>query len=407
MQNNHDVLKASRAEEAARARLSSTRSQFFPKIDLKVDAGTFHDRIPQPGDLSIPLVPRDRNSYIALISVSQSIFSGFQRSSALRRYEADEKSADLNLEIAKEQAIEEVIGLYFGVQLYENQIVAEKEIKVFRENQLKVVEHRLREGAATELQQLQALYAVKQQVPRIQKLEADVSLYRLKLYRRLNLPLDGVYRLTDPLPTSGSPIAFNLPTLSEAYDFALKNSLRIRKLEFQFQSLQAESGEAFASHLPTVNLDLSAGTNAYLRQDIATPNSLAYGAQIKLKVPLFSGLDSFSDRTMWNARLEELKEERAKLREILLNELNDSYRQLEMSNNRIEASKVNTDLTLRAVKAAQQSYRVGRVTLPDVLNAYNANLEAKKESIQDAYDRIMALFHIKSLLGLGAKVDDK
>ena len=406
LKNNHDVLKAADALEGAHAKLSSARSQFFPKIDFEFGAGTFHDRIPQPGDVAVPLVPRDRNNYVAQLNLSQNIFAGFQHSSATRRYDAEVQAASLTLEIAKEQAIEEVIGLYFAVQLYEDQIEAEKEVQVFRENQLKEVEHRLRQGTATDLQQLQALYAVKQQVPKLQQLETELSSKRLDLYRRLNLPLDGVYTLTDPLPTSGIPIPFTLPTLPEALDFALKNNFRVKKLDFQFQSLQAESGEALAKNLPSLSLELSAGTNAYQQQDFATANSLAYGAQIKLKAPLFSGLDSVSDRKLWHSRLDELKEERAKLREILLNGLNETYRRVEMSTNRIEASRVNLDLTRRGVQRAQHFYTLGRATLPEVLGAYTAHLEAKKESIQDTFDRLIAIFHIKSLLGLGTKFDE-
>lgn len=404
---DHDVQKAARAVEAAGAKLSSARSQFFPSVGAEIDAGTFHDRNPIPGDTSIPLVPRDRNSYVALLTLSEPLFSGFASSSAMTRYKALETSSELDLEIAKENTIEKIISLYYGVQLYERQIAAENEIQALRENQLEQVNARFKQGAATDLQQLQALYSVKQQVPKIQALEAQLSSTRLKLYRELNLPLDQTYVLTDPLPQSiGTPVTFKLPALPEALDFALRNSLQIRKIEAQFVAIQGQGGQALAPHLPTLSLQLTAGTDAYERQDIATADSLAYGAELILKIPLFSGLDSVSDRAYWRSQLEELKEERAKLRETLLDQLNDTYRQLELTSSRIEASQVNLELTTRAVQRAQSFYRTGRATLTDVLNSYGNNLDARKQALQDTYDRIVALFHIKALLGLGATFDE-
>ena len=400
---NHDVLKAAHVLQASKAKLSTTRSQLFPKIELEVDAGTFHDRQPIPGDVGIPKAARDRNSYIAQLRFSQSLFAGFKNSSSIERYGAEENGSQLDLEIAKEKAIEDTIRLYFGVQLLEKQISAEKEVQSLRENQLKDIDRRFSQGRATDLQQLQARYWVKQQVPKILMLETDLSSQRLKLYRTLNLPLDRTFDLTDRLPANtGDPISFKLPTLPEALDYALRNSLRIRKLETQFQSLQAQSGEGLAPHLPSLDLELTAGTNAYQRFDIASSDSLAYGAELKLKVPLFSGLDSMSDHSYWRSRLDELKEDRARLRETLLEELNETYRRLEMSSHRIEASRANLDLTERAVRKSEDFYKMGRATLNEVLDAYGAMLEARKQSAQDVYDRIVALFHIKSLLGLGA-----
>src|SRR5262249_7369874 len=85
LENNHEVLRAARGLQAAQAKLSSARSQFFPKLDLSLDAGTFHDRVPQPGDSVVPLISRERNAYNAQLTVTQNLFSGFQHSSAVQR----------------------------------------------------------------------------------------------------------------------------------------------------------------------------------------------------------------------------------------------------------------------------------------------------------------------------------
>lgn len=405
---DHAVNKAAHALDGAKARLASARGKYFPKIDLELNAGTFHDRNAIPGDLQIPSVARDRNNYLAQVKFSQPIFSGFGHSSTMSKREYEQKVKELELDIAKETAIEQTIALYFGVQLLEKQIRSEKEAQVMRESQRKEIGERTRHGAATDLQQLQAEYAVKQQVPKILELETDLSTKRLRLYRALNLPLGDTFELTDLLPDRiEGPLAFKLPDLPHALDYALRNSLRIRKLEAEVHATQSESGESLAPHLPRLDLELSAGSNAFQRADIASSDSLAYGAQLKLVVPLFSGLESLSDRSYWRARLDELTEERARLRESILDELNETYRKLEMTSHRLEASRVNLELTERAVKKAREFYRMGRSTLTEVLDAYSANLEAKKQGAQDIYDRVVALFRVKSILGLGASYDEK
>ncbi len=180
----------------------------------------------------------------------------------------------------------------------------------------------------------------------------------------------------------------------------MKNNPNFAKYEAQLTLLQNETGEIMSKHLPLLDLVVNGGTNAYQRPDIGTNDSLVYGVELRLTVPLFSGLDSFSERSERQSKLNAMKEARTEFRESFLEQLNDAYRKFELASTRWDADKVNLELTEKAVNKARGFYRAGRATLADLLDSDNRFLEARRTATQTKYDRVVGLYRIKSLLGV-------
>ena len=387
---------------AAQASAGVAKGSFFPELSAGVTAGTYHDRLTQPGDTSVPLVARDRNAYVAELKASQSIFAGFRDSSNLAAANAQKKVAEKDLEIVKYDIVEQVIQLYFGAQLDLRNLAAEKEIHAMREQQLKEVDSRFRQGSATILDKLQAEYALKAQDPEITVVEADLDSKKIRLARLIGLPLDQSFALKSEFNDAIiDSVLSKLPQFAAGLDFALKNNPHFSKYEAQLSVLQSQSSQSMSKHLPTLDFLVNAGTNAYARYDIGTTDSLTYSAEVKLTVPLFSGLTSFSERAEWQSKLDALKEERASFRENFLDQLNDAYRKLQVASSKLEAQTVNVKLADLTVKQARGFYGLGRAKLSDVLDSYSRALQAKKNLAQAMYDRVFALYHIKTALGAG------
>lgn len=401
LSNSHEVKQSKESYEAAEAAVRRVRSSFYPKVSAEVTAGTYHDRVPLPGSTSVPTTPTDRNNYVAGLKLSQSLFAGFRDASAFARVTTERTLADKELQIAKENMAQTVIQLYFGIQLLLRNIESEKEVKTLRAQQYDEVKNKMLHGSATELAALQVEYTLKAQQPQISALEADLESRKLKLARLMGFSLDQSYKLKSDLPDASVPLlTTQLPAFSDAFEFALKNNPNFAKYELQLTQLQNQTGEVLSKHLPTLDFIVNGGTNAYQRFDIGSSDSLTYSAELKLTVPLFSGLDSFAERSEQQSKLNALKEARSAYRESVLEQLNDAYRQLELASTKWEADKVNLVLTEKTVSKARAFYRMGRATLAEVLDSYSQFLTARRSATQTKFDRVVALFKIKSLLGV-------
>ncbi len=203
--NSHRVKRSKELLAAAEAAVRTTRASFLPKVSAEVTAGTFHDRVPIPGNTSYPTVPRERNNYVAQLKASQSIFAGFHDSSAYARASSQRLVAEKELQIVKEDTSSEVIQNYFGILLLLKNIESEKETKALRTEQLEQIRHRLASGAAIELASLQVEYALKAQLPQIAALEADLESKKLKLSRLIGIPLNQTFKLKSDLPDASAP----------------------------------------------------------------------------------------------------------------------------------------------------------------------------------------------------------
>lgn len=398
LSGSRDVKKAKENLNAAREEQSVARAVFLPTLRFESNVGTLHDRQPNIGDVASPEIARDRNQYDAQLILNQPLFSGLHdfndvraKSAATAEQEWKLKSTALDISI-------HVIELYFGLQLAQAELMAEKEVAKLRQDQWSEVQNRARAGRATELDNLEAEYAVKAQEPTMKSLERDISSKSLKLARIMDLPLDQSFKLTDSLSDIGAVLGgARLPSLGEAYQTAVRESPKLRAAENALQRIDLEYARDSSKHYPDLSFEVVAGYHSNLRAEFGTEDSKQYSGMLKLKVPLFSGLSSFDERRVNYARVASAREDLGIARDDLLQQLTDAYSEYELAESKVGAEKKNTELTARAVENAKNLFRAGRTVQTSVLDSYTRDLTARKNYAKALYDRVIALAKIRSL----------
>lgn len=392
------IKKAKADYTVASAESDVARAAFLPTLYLESNLGTLHDREPSPGETTRPLTARDRNQYQAQLVLRQKIFNGFRDLHEVRAKNAARSEGEWQLKSTALDVSLDVIAQYFGLQRARAELEAELQVYKLREQQLSEVKSRAAQGRATSLEALESEYALRSQDPTIKSLRRDIAGASLKLARLTGIGLDESFKLTDDLTDVGAILgSAKIPDLAKAYEDALRESPQLKKSEATLERLDWERAMDTSAHLPTISLEAMGGYRSGLRRDFGTEDSLNYSGMINLSVPLFSGLSSFDERRKNAARMSAATEEQALVREQLLQDLSDAFRDLELAESKVEAGKKNTELSGKAVENAKSLFRNGRVTQSNVLDSYSRDLTARRDYVKSLYDRIMALAKIRSL----------
>ena len=396
-----DIQAARSRLEEAQAGVSLLSSAWFPRINLELKVGTYHDRVPNPGDISIPLTGRDRNQYIGQLVAVQPIFSGFNWSAKRSLAHAQRSYQEADLRLTQATTLRKVIETYFTVQILQRQVIAENEVATLREKQWDQVKMRKQQGRATELETLQAEYAVRSQVPQLRRLETDRDLKALAFAQLIGVTPDTDFTFTDSVDKAAEILEeAALPSLKDALASLLKGNPTLVRAEVKETQSVHEAGVAFAKHLPSLDLRLFAGTNTNLRTNLVSSESLAYGGEVVLVVPLFSGLESLYERRQSRAKMAAAQSELISTRDSLVQAMIRAHRSWEVEKARVVVEKKNIEITRLLITRAEALYSAGRLTLTEVLEAYTNHLAARRAYEQATLEWVLSIIEVKALLGV-------
>jgi outer membrane protein TolC len=405
--NSMDLRRLREEVAEARAVRDGSLSDFLPTIEVFARAGTAKDKDPTQAEPQVD-VPRERNFYAGGLTLRQSIFRGFVDLSEHRAASARIQQKESELAARQSALRREVIEDYFAIQLDLARIQAEEEVQTANQEQLEVAQNRFRAGSVTEVDVLRARYAVEAQRPVIAGLIRDVAKKKLKFAHALGLPLDQPFHLQVSLGQSYQVVErTQLPPVSEAFATALGSNEQVRSLRLDQDLLDFENAKVRGSHWPQLDFVASAETRADQRADIGSPDAERLSAQIEIKMPIFTGFSSFSQRHGSAARSQALAAKFEALKQSILQDLTDHYRSLELSLLRTKSAQTNVELAQKTVARSEAQYRAGRITMTEVLNSYAELLTARKDFAQAMFDGISASARIQEMTGGGLQISDK
>lgn len=400
LKNNRDIIKARANLKQSEYSIDSSYSHFFPKINVSLSAGTYHDKMPLEDEKTSPTVARDRNQYQAAITLNQNIFSGFKDSSSLKKSKLQKNENVLKLKATTNNILLQVTTLYYEIELKQTELKAEQEVYTLRKRQLADSISKKREGRSTKLQLLQAEFAVKAQEPTIKIIKNDIAKKTLELSKLIGLDFNQKIKLKPSLNQTYQMLikAPKIP-LVKAYEQALKNNPTLQTLIIGYDKSKVLSSESTSRHFPKVNLSLTANTSTNYRNNIASQDSASYGGEVTVSVPIFTGLSSFSERKEIAESLLQKRQSIIQEKENLLEQINSIYRDIEILNYKLKADEANLALINETVKQSKDLFSVGRATMTEVLDSYSKQLKTRKEISQSKFNRIIAHLKLKTLLG--------
>lgn len=394
--------------EAAQTSITRGVTSFFPSVDATLSAGTFHDKLPLANDSLEVESARDRNQYEGQVKLTQPLFSGFKSLSDVRAARSDRDAKSISLALARAEVIEEVVVRYFELQSLSRQLKAEEEVSTFRARQFHEVKSRQAEGRATELEKLQAEYALEAQVPLIETLKTEISAGLVELLQNMGETVGTSVTLADSLEGASAKLdEVTLPPFATAQEQAGKSNFEILKLGAEIDKDQASTGSALARHLPSLDFELFAATKAGRRNEIGTSDTVSYAGQIKVTVPLFSGLSSVWERREAASRRMSLEEDKVSKWNKVTTDLYRRYREWDLAKAQEKAEIVNLRLTAQKIKSANSLYRSGRATITDVQDSYSQDLAARRNLAKAQLDKLRSFFAIKRLTGETIDIENK
>jgi outer membrane protein TolC len=400
LSNSSQTTSAAFTAASADAAVRTARSAFLPTVRIDTSAGTIHDRVQQKWETEAPITARDRNSYQAKVILSQGIFSGLRDWRSLRAASFAAESAHWKERQARAETLASVTQRYFALARLQDELAAERQNLTFRERELSDTKARLAAGRATQLQRLQAEYAVVASRPTTLQLEQQLEDERVRFAQSIGIPLDQKFLLTDTLASANATLAqMKIPTLGQLLERALRENPELRAAESLLQKQRNQASQVVGTHLPDLSLDLYAQTDAGRRRDIATEDTNTWGASLKLSIPVFSGMSSFSQYREAAATVRALEEQTRGQRDTIIADLNKARRGWDVSLERVEASTINLETARAKTAEAQSLWRAGRGLYTDLTQAWADEATARRQLAAARFELIASLTTIQKILG--------
>jgi adhesin transport system outer membrane protein len=386
-----EIKKAERELKVSAAQRDSARSSYLPSLGLELSVGTARDKEMYTDEIERPEFNRDHNFYNSDLVATYNLFRGFSDQNQIGEFQETFEKNKVVLAANRALIRRDVVVTYFKVQLTDLQIKAEQEAKSFRAKQLTEVKNRNRAGAATKLEVLQAQYALKNTEPEIYRLENELNLAVLKLQQLLNLRPDKDVQLSDSLEKAfESSRETKTPELGMLYELALQHNFSLRELRHEMKRLQAELNAGQKSHWPTVDLRFISSSRAFMKDEVFDEDVRTYRGEIAVNIPLFSGLDSFSDRAAIHEKLSSQALDEKIQKDAILRDLTKYAQMRNLSYKEFESGKANLALANESIKQSRDLYEAGSAKLTDVLDAYTQKFTAVKNIGEAMFNHIEA-----------------
>lgn len=386
--NNADLEAALARIVQADAQVRVAGAGLWPAVDAAADAGRDWRNVGRGLNGSM--------SYGAALTASYQVdlFGGIRAGIDVARTAAELSRFDR--ETVALSVVSGVAVTYFQVLQFRNRIaVAERNLEI-AESVLRLVETRVREGAASPLDLYQQRTAVAGQRAALPSLRTQER-QAINALSTLLGEVPGIVTLDDAwlLEIAPPPVAPGMP--SEL----LNRRPDIRTAEARLQAANAQIGVARAAYFPTVELTGRNGYASTVLSGLFDPVGTTYGLAAGIAQTVFDGGRREGQVDVAEARRGELV---AAYRQSVLVAFADVEDALTAAANAESREALQLDAVEQAREAyrlAEARYREGATDLLAVLDAQRSLYQAEDQVVQSRFERLQAAVDLFGALGGG------
>jgi outer membrane protein len=394
VRENNPALKAAAEEiNAADARVTQSRSAYYPQISASAGY-TWLDTVSKMSFGSsgeIQFMPND--NYDAKVTARATLLDFGKRGTTVNLALSGKKTAEQSLALARRELSFQTVQLFYGILfLRENLRVEEKEIAALNKA-LDYTTKRYQAGAATRFDVLST--EVRIAAARNKTLDIKHELRRSELtLRRLTgitenepLTLQGSFSLTPKTPADSGLVA---QALEQRLELQLsRESERAAKLH---RSLAMKQG------LPVVTGSVSWGvTNGYQPDINEMRNNVAAG--LHLEIPLFTGFRTSAERQESAALMRAATQRRIDTEQQVKSDVEETIHALQTASEKITTTEVQVQQAELAARHVRARYENGMATALDLLDTEAALSQAELARLQAAYAYVMNNYTLKRATG--------
>ncbi len=395
VRENNPALKAAAEEmSAANARVTRSRSVYFPQITASAGY-TWLDTVSEMsigGGAPLQFMPHD--NYDAKVTARATILDFGKRGNNVDLALTGRKTAQNSLELARRELSWQTVQLFYGILfLRENLRVEEKQIAALNKA-LEYSTKRYQAGAATSFDLFSTKVRIAAARNRMLDLEHELRRSDLTLHRLTGLA-ENV-----PLTLQGSFAVAARDTHAESGLVAQALEKRIELQLSKENETAAKLHRSLASKegMPVVTGSISYGTTNGYQPDIHEMRNNVSG-NLHLEIPIFTGFRASAERQESMAQLRAATQRRLDTEQQVKTDVAETLHALQTSSEKMTTTEVQVQQAELAAKHARARYENGMATALDLLDTEASLSQAELARLQAAYAYVLNTYTLKRATG--------
>lgn len=392
MQNSLQLISATEESNAAKANIKEAQSAYYPQFGVSAEYQhfTFVPLITL-GNLSMPF--GTANGFDGHASLQLKIYDFGKTSSAVASNRVKSDIAEENTNLTRQRLAFDAIKIFYSILLLRKSLeVQDAELADLEQNR-KLMKSRVRAGAATRYDVLNADVRIALSKSRRIDLANALATQKIQLNRLLGRDEKVSVNVVGELIFT-NPSHDETTLLREGSQKRIELTIALRQRDLA----QEELSGARSGLLP----DLYAGGNAGYKNGYPLefnklfPNA-AFG--VKVEAPIFSG---FRDMAKIEERTAKLKAANASLEDVRISvraDILQAVKDLRSGEEKIAAADAQVEQARDASQRSRSLYNAGSITSREMLDARTALLQVELMRLESLYYSILAGFNLKRAVG--------
>ncbi|RKX61782.1 MAG: hypothetical protein DRP37_03225 [Thermodesulfobacteriota bacterium] len=399
--NNPRITAVLSQVDASKARVSQTRSGFFPRVDISQSFNrttnpmwAFGTKLNQKIITSEDFDPEKLNdpdaidNFAATVSVSMPLYDRGKNWIGLNQAKLDHEAFSLSADRIRQQVIVNIIVSYSDALLaHENLLVVIQTLETAKAH-LKMVRSRFKNGLVVKSDLLRAEVRIAELEQKRLRAQSQVDIANAMLNAAMGVEIDSSFQLQTPLEqTSEKPYL-----LKTWISTSLENRPDLKQIRLQEIIAQKEVKKAKAAHLPGLYLLGSYEINS---EDFSeTGNNYTVGAILRFN--LFSGFDM---QSKVKEAMADVRRTQAMARQLELGikvETRQAFFQAQSAYECIGVAKAAVAQADEGLRIVRNRYENGLFTIVNLLDAEVALQQARNNCLRSlhGFKVAMARLHL-------------
>ncbi|MDP3920286.1 MAG: TolC family protein [Candidatus Omnitrophota bacterium] len=318
-------------------------------------------------------------------------FFGWIDRAELRQVRLDIKQFDYDTLDEIEATLAEIRSQYWDLKFAHENLLTRRKALRKAQNFLSITREKLDIGLTEKPDVYAAEANVRQRV--LDVLEATHTLFSASYALKVNLRMPEVELILPADAPVFEPLDIDY---SEALDLALESRLDLKKKELEIENQETEVKIRKQEKWPDLDFEGSLGSQALERElgpsqtKVFDWENLQYYAAFKLSSPL-ENREARHAATQAELELQKVKREREKLRMIVGMEIDESWRNLQLTANRVRQTREIERLQRQKLEEEEKNFNRGRSDSKAIIDFQEDVIDAETEAISGLVDYMKAV----------------
>lgn len=374
LEKNPEILEAQKSLEQTSARHSQSKSAFYPELGL------------EGGIESYKSTNESLSNSFGYVFGRYNLYRGGRDRLTLLARSKEEALSSFEISKTKSRISRDVSAQYYALIYLQEAIRVKEEALKLNKSQIQMAEKRARAGITSRADVLE--FELREAM-----LNSDISLLsqdRDESMRELN-------RLLSRSVDSGKLLVQGELTYehikdkeSDVLDIALKERADLRENAKDHEVAVLNYKITRSEWLPKIDAEVSYGTLD--RRSRVLDQTPSWDAQIKVNIPLFSGLNSYYGRNIQALEVERLDVRDFKIRKNIKTQIESAYARIKAIETRVDLEEKNLERAQQYYKITLSEYQRGVKNSPDLAGAAERLSDSKLRALE-----LRKEFHLANL----------